>query len=350
DEINAHIAKLKEDGTQLTCPNCGSTDLTPARRFSLMVKSNIGAPTEAISDDNAVFLRAETCQGIYLNYLNVMNSTRAKVPFGIAQIGKAFRNEIIARQFVFRTREFEQMEMQYFAHKDDTEKLYEDWREQRFNWYQTLGIPEERLRWHKHGKLAHYASAAYDVEYQFSCLGDEFCEVEGLHMRGDWDLSQHQKFSDVSMEYNDQQRNEKYIPHVVETSAGLNRIFMMVLDNAYREEQLEDGKTRAVLKLHPRLAPVKVAVFPLVRNKPHLVEYAEKIFKDLADHFVTEWDDNSNVGKRYRRQDEIGTPCCVTVDFESLDDHTVTVRNRDTMEQVRVPVDELKACIGEQVQ
>ncbi len=347
-EINAEIEKLKAKGIELKCPKCGSTDLTPAKRFSLMVKSNLGSPTEELSEDNVVYARAETCQGIYLNYKNVIDSVRVKPPFGIAQIGKAFRNEIVARQFVFRTREFEQMEMQYFCHPDDASAIYDQWREERWNWYLEYGIAPENIRWHQHTKLAHYASQAFDIEYNYEILGG-FKEIEGFHMRGDWDLSQHMKFSGQNLEYTDPKRdNEKYIPNVVETSVGLNRLLLAFLSEAYTEEKLEDGTERTVLKLDPRLAPVKVAVFPLLKNKEHIVEKAKEIFAQLADKFSVEYDDNSNIGKRYRRQDEIGTPYCVTIDFGTMGEETpeqtdtVTIRNRDTLEQVRVKIDELE--------
>ncbi len=345
DEINAIIADLAAKGTALKCPICGSTELTPAKRFSLMVKSNLGSPTDALSEENVVYLRAETCQGIYLNFKNVLDSTRMKPPFGIAQIGKAFRNEIIARQFVFRTREFEQMEMQYFCHKDMIPEMYAEWKAARMAWYQEYGIPAEKLRFYKHTKLAHYASEAYDIEYNFSCLGD-FKEIEGLHARGDWDLSQHSKFSGAKLSYLDQKTNERYIPNVVETSAGLNRVLLAFLDNSHVTEEIEGG-TRDVLKLDYRLAPIKVAIFPLLKNKPELIAKAKELYAKLAPSFMTEFDDNGNIGKRYRRQDEIGTPFCVTVDFETLGEEkpelkdTVTIRNRDTMQQERISIDSL---------
>ena len=344
DEINKIIADLKEKGTTIKCPICGSTELTPAKKFSLMVKSNLGAPTDVLSEDNVVYLRAETCQGIYLNYKNVLNSTRVAPPFGIAQVGKAFRNEIIARQFVFRTREFEQMEMQYFCHPDLVKEKYEEFKEYRMNWYKKYGIPSESLRYYKHIKLAHYATEAYDIEYKFNSIGD-FKEIEGLHARGNWDLSQHTKFSGAKLDYLDPKTNERYTPNVVETSCGLNRVLLAFIDNAHKTENLEDGSTRDVLKIDTRLAPIKVAVFPLLKNKPDLVNKATQVYDILKEDFMTEFDDNGNIGKRYRRQDEIGTPFCVTVDFETLENeelkNTVTVRNRDTMKQERISIDAL---------
>lgn len=357
--INTELGKLRESG-KLKCANCGSKDLTDAKVFSLMVKSNLGSPTEALSEENVVYLRPETCGGIYLEYKNTVNSARVKLPFGIAQVGKAFRNEIVARQFIFRTREFEQMEMQYFHHPSMTKEKYEEWKAARWAWYAFLGIPEDKIRFHKHDKLAHYASEAYDIEYDYACLGG-FKEVEGIHARGDWDLSQHAKFSGEDLSYFDEKANERFIPHIMETSVGLARLFLMVLDNAYTEEEVvkegpaqtaaptEAGKdVRTVMKFPKALAPVKVAVFPLLKNKPELVAKAREVYDMLKAEWQCEFDDNGNVGKRYRRQDEIGTPYCVTIDFDTLGEEnadlkdTVTVRDRDTMEQVRVKIDELK--------
>jgi glycyl-tRNA synthetase len=351
DEINQIIADLKAKGTVIKCPLCGSVELTPAKRFSLMVKSNLGSPTDELSEENVVYLRAETCQGIYLNFKNVLDSTRMKPPFGIAQIGKAFRNEIIARQFVFRTREFEQMEMQYFCHPSLVAEKYAEWKNTRMAWYQEYGVSAEKLRFYKHTKLAHYASEAYDIEYKFSCLGSEFKEVEGLHARGDWDLSQHSKFSGVNLTYLDPKTNERYTPNVVETSVGVNRSLLVFLDNAHTTETLEGGETRDVLKLDYRLSPIKVAVFPLLKNKPELVAKAKEVYSIVAENFMSEFDDNGNIGKRYRRQDEIGTPFCVTVDFDTLGEggseskDTVTIRNRDTMKQERVSIENLVSFV-----
>jgi len=342
--INQELDKLKTEG-KLKCVNCGSTDLTPAKQFSLMVKSNIGSPTDALTEENVVYLRPETCGGIYLEYKNIVDSLHPKLPFGIAQVGKAFRNEIIARQFIFRTREFEQMEMQYFLHPSQMEESYEMWHQARWNWYLKYGIPEDKLMWHKHDKLAHYASQAYDIEFNFRSLGG-FKEVEGIHARGDWDLSQHAKYSGVTLDYYDQEKNERFTPHIMETSVGLNRLVLMFLDNAYTEEEV-DGEVRTVLKFDKRLAPIKIAVFPLLKNRPELVEKARGLYETLREEWMTEFDDSGNIGKRYRRQDEIGTPYCVTVDFDSLEDDSVTVRDRDTMEQKRIKIDELKGFFTE---
>lgn len=339
EHINEELDKLRGAG-KLKCQNCGSDDITPAKRFSLMVKSNLGSPTDALSEENVVYLRPETCGGIYLEYKNTLDSTRVKLPFGIAQVGKAFRNEIVARQFIFRTREFEQMEMQYFLHPSIMKEKYDTWKQIRWDWYLEYGIKPEDIRWYEHEKLAHYASEAYDVEYNFKCLNG-FKEVEGIHARGDWDLSQHSKFSGVDLSYFDEKTGEKFIPHIMETSVGLARLFLMFLDKAYTVEEI-DGGTRTVLKFDKRLAPIKVAIFPLLKNKPELVAKAREIYDTLKTEFMCEFDDNGNVGKRYRRQDEIGTPYCVTVDFESLEDGSVTVRDRDTMKQERVKIEELQ--------
>lgn len=344
--VNEQLNKLRTE-KKLKCAVCGSTDLTDAKVFSLMVKSNLGTPTEALSEENVVYLRPETCGGIYLDYKNTLQSTRVKLPFGIAQVGKAFRNEIVARQFIFRTREFEQMEMQYFHHPSVTKEKYEEWKAARWQWYLDLGIDEKRLRFKKHEKLAHYASEAYDIEFDFKSLGG-FKEVEGIHARGDWDLSQHAKFSGEDLTYLDDKTGEKFIPHIMETSAGLSRMLLMVLDQAFEEEKLEGDDVRTVLRLPKTLAPVKVAVFPLLKNKPELVAKAREIYDSLKKHMQCEFDDNGNVGKRYRRQDEIGTPYCVTVDFQSLEDGTVTVRDRDSMKQERVKADALKVYFDDQ--
>ncbi|MFA6096603.1 MAG: glycine--tRNA ligase [Candidatus Paceibacterota bacterium] len=337
-EINKHLDDLRKE-KKLKCQNCGSTEITQAKIFSLMVKSNIGSPTDELKEENVVYLRPETCGGIYLEFKNTIDSLHKKLPFGIAQVGKAFRNEIVARQFIFRTREFEQMEMQYFLHPLMMKDKYESWKKARWQWYLDNGISEKEIKWYKHEKLAHYASEAYDITYNFKSLGD-FDEVEGIHARGDWDLSQHSKCSGVDLSYTDEKTKEKFIPHIMETSVGLNRLLFMFLDNAYCEEKVGD-ETRVVLKLPMHLAPVKVAVFPLLKNKPDLVQKAREVYDALKPYFMCEFDDNGNIGKRYRRQDEIGTPHCVTVDFDTISDETVTVRDRDTMKQERIKIAEL---------
>jgi glycyl-tRNA synthetase len=341
EEINELLQKHKDE---LQCSKCGGSDLTEAKTFDLLVKSNLGSPTSELSEDNVVYLRGETCQGIYLNYKNYIQNLRAKLPFGIAQVGKAFRNEIVARQYVFRTREFQQMEMQYFVHPDDSEVMYEEWKSRRVQWWvDEIGLPKDSLRVKPHEKLAHYAAAADDIEYNFKCLG-EFGEIEGIHDRGDWDLSQHQKHSGEKLEYYDQQREERYIPNIVETAAGLNRGVLALLDSAYTEETLEDGSERVVLKLKPELAPIKAAIFPL-QKKPELKKIAEEIYDKLSDKMYVEYDESGSIGKRYRRQDEVGTPYCITVDFESLEDGMVTIRDRDTLEQERVKIEELEGKV-----
>jgi len=346
-DINALFDEHRE---RIQCPKCGKKDFTEARQFNLLVKSNLGNFTDKWQDE-PVYLRGETCQGIYVNYKNVLDSTRVKVPFGIAQIGKAFRNEITARQFIFRTREFEQMEMQYFTRPDQEMAAYEALKEYRWQFYLDLGLQSEHLRWHKHENLVFYAKEAYDIEYQFP-FG--FKELEGVHARGDYDLTQHTKFSGVALDYLDPTTNEKYVPHIVESSVGVGRMLLAFLTEAYAEEALEGGETRVVLKLDKRLAPVKVAVFPLMKNKPELVAKAKEVFQQLNGEWMCEFDDNGNVGKRYRRQDEIGTPYCVTIDFDTIgagEDaalaDTVTVRDRDTMRQERVPIERLKEFFTE---
>lgn len=344
--INQQLENLKASG-KLKCPLCGSRDLTAAKQFSLMVKSNLGAPTDELTAENIVYLRPETCGGIYLNYKNILDSLHLKLPFGVAQIGKAFRNEIIARQFVFRTREFEQMEMQYFLRPEQMSEKFAAWRADRWQWYLDLGIEQDKLRWHQHEKLAHYASDAYDIEYNFASLGG-FKEIEGVHARGNWDLSQHSKFSGVDLNYFDPQTGEKFIPHIMETSAGLNRIVMMVLDHAYSKERVGQDE-RLVLKLSAKLAPIKLAVFPLLRNKPELVALAKQVAQKLRPLYQLEFDDHGNIGKRYRRQDAIGTPLTLTIDFDSLSNEDLTVRHRDTMKQERVSLSQLEEYLQSQL-
>ncbi len=334
EEIDAVFSRHKD---KVKCPVCGASAFTPAKKFNLLVQSNLGNFTTDWTKA-PTYLRGETCQGIYVNYKNVLDSTRVKIPFGVAQIGKAFRNEITARQFIFRTREFEQLEMQYFVRPQAAEKAYEFWKKARWQFYLDLGLPKEHLRWHKHEHLVFYAREAYDLDYQYP-FG--FKELEGVHNRGDYDLKQHSQYSGQDLSYLDPESGGKFMPHVVETSGGLGRTFLALLCEAYREEEV-DGETRVVLSLKPNLAPIKVAVFPLLKNKPKLVKIARGIYTDLKTDWRAEFDDNGNIGKRYRRQDEIGTPYCVTVDFESLDKDDVTVRERDSMRQTRVKIKELK--------
>lgn len=337
-EINTLFDEHK---STMKCPNCGKSDFTTVKKFNLLVKTNLGDFAGDMADP--VYLRGETCQGIYVNYKNVVDTSRVRIPFGIAQIGKAFRNEITARQFIFRTREFEQMEMQYFCTPDDEMNQYERLREARWQYYLDLGITEANLRWHKHENLVFYAKEAYDIEYNFP-FG--WKELEGVHARGDYDLTQHATHSGQELTYTDPKTNEKYVPHIVESSVGVGRTMLMVLADSYTVEQTEAGE-RTVLKLPKQLAPIQVGVFPLLRNKAELVGKARELFNQLKSQFMCEFDDNGNIGKRYRRQDEIGTPYCVTVDFDSLQDDTVTLRDRDTMEQSRVPIADLVQLLTE---
>ncbi len=314
------------------CPQCGSTQLSEPRNFNLMFKTHMG-PVE--DSGSAVYLRPETAQGIFVNFLNCQVTTRMKVPFGIAQIGKSFRNEITPGNFIFRTREFEQMEMQYFVKPGSDQKYYEEWKNTRLNFYHKFGIKKENLRFHPHGptELAHYAKAAVDVQYLFP-MG--WSELEGVHNRGDFDLTQHMKFSGKSLEYFDEAAKEKFIPYVIETAVGCDRLILAFLCDAYHEEKLDEaGEVRVVLRLHPELAPVKAAILPLSK-KPELQEIAEKLRSDLSEVVECAYDESASIGKRYRRQDEIGTPYCVTIDFDTLQDQAVTLRHRDTMKQERI--------------
>ena len=332
DFMNANWAEIQ-------CPKCGTTgNLTNPRQFNLMFKTNIG-PIESKSE--TAYLRPETAQGIYVNYLLVQGTMRQKVPFGIAQIGKAFRNEIVARNFIFRTREFEQMEMQYFVKPGDDDNAMIDWKEKRYNFYiDELGISEDKIRFQQHGKdeLAHYAKEAWDIEYEFP-FG--WSEVEGVHNRTDFDLKRHQEFSGKNMQYSDQLLNEKYFPYIIETSAGLNRMLLTVLCNAYWDDS---ENNRIVMKIHPKLAPIKAVVCPLVK-KDGLPEIGHKIVSDLMKNFNVLYDQQGSIGKRYYRQDEAGTPFCITVDHESKENNTVTLRNRDDQNQDRVKIADLVKII-----
>lgn len=327
---------------EIVCPISGSRNWTDVRQFNLMFSTSMGSVSEEAS---TIYLRPETAQGIFVNYLNVQKTGRMKIPFGIAQTGKAFRNEIVARQFIFRMREFEQMEMQFFVRPGTEMEWYEKWKADRLKWHKALGIDEKKYRYHDHIKLAHYANAACDIEFEFP-FG--FKELEGIHSRTDFDLKQHEQYSGKKLQYFDPELNQSYVPYVVETSVGLDRMFLAVLSSAYKEEKLENGETRSVLNLPPQLAPVKVAVLPLVK-KDGLPELAEKIMDTLKyDHNIV-YDEKDTVGKRYRRQDAIGTPFCITVDHQSLEDNTVTIRHRDTMQQDRVSIDALAAIVDEKV-
>ena len=343
EEINTVFDAQRE---KMTCPKCGQKNFGEVKHFNLLVQSNLGNFSNDWTKE-PTYLRGETCQGIYLNFKNVLDSSRVKVPFGIAQIGKAFRNEIAPRQYIFRKREFEQMEMQMFVSPDAELVEYEKWKAKRWQYYIDLGFKEENLKWHEHENLVFYAKAAWDIEYNFP-FG--FKELEGIHARGNYDLTQHQTFSGKDLSYLDPVTNERYVPHVVETSVGLDRTFLAVMTEFYDEDEL-GGETRTVLRFPKTLAPIKVAVFPLLKNKPELVAKAEEVYSLLAKEMRAEFDDNGNIGKRYRRQDEIGTPACVTIDFETLGQEdaslkdTVTVRDRDTGEQARIHISELVAYL-----
>ncbi len=333
----------------LSCPNCGNRGtFTEARKFNLMFKTFVGP----VEDSGAVvYLRPETAQGIFVNFLNVQSASRQKLPFGIAQIGKAFRNEINTKNFLFRTREFEQMEMQFFVKPGTDVEWFEYWRQERMKWFTGLGMPKERLRWHQHepGKLAHYAKDAYDIEFAFP-FG--WGEIEGVHNRTDYDLSRHEEFSGKSMKYFDEETKEKFTPFIIETSAGASRSLMAFLVNAYREEEAPtaEGGTemRVVMKFHPRLSPYKVAVFPLV-NRDGMPELSMKIVEELRPSYKPFYDDSGAVGRRYRRQDEVGTPYCVTVDSQTLQDQTVTIRDRDTMKQDRIASDKIISYLNDKI-
>lgn len=324
------------------CPDCGG-ELSEPKQFNLLVEANLGAVE---GEKQKVYLRGEITQGAHVNFKNVLNSTRVQVPFGVAQIGKAFRNEISPGGLTFRSREFEQMELQFYIKPEEKEgkKWIEYWKKERMRWYQSLGMSKKNLRFreHKEDERAHYAQAAWDIEYNFD--GD-WLEFEGIHNRGDWDLRRHQEYSGQDLGYFDEEKKEKYLPWTIETSGGVDRATLFFLADAHKEEKV--GKeTRTVLKLHPRLAPYKVAVFPLLSNKPELVKLARSIYDKLKESFMVDWDDRGNIGKRYRFQDEAGTPYCVTIDFDSLKQDDVTIRDRDSMKQKRVKISKLKEWLA----
>ncbi len=352
-DINTRFVKALEDGKlgdlrkliedlEIACPVSGSRNWTDVRQFNLMFSSQMGSTGETAS---TIYLRPETAQGIFVNYLNVQKTGRKKLPFGIAQIGKAFRNEIVARQFIFRMREFEQMEMQYFVRPGQEADWFEYWKERRMQWHLALGIPEHLFRIHKHEKLAHYANAAVDIEFEFP-FG--FKEIEGVHSRTDFDLGAHQKFSGKKLQYFDPDTNDSYVPYVVETSIGLDRMFLAVVSHAYREEKLEDGSERVVMNIPPSLAPTKVAVLPLVK-KDGLPEKGREIFDRLKYDFMCQYEDKDAIGRRYRRNDAIGTPYCITIDHQTLEDDTVTIRERDSMKQERIPAERIADVVRDRV-
>lgn len=334
---------------EIKCPVCGKKDFTPVRAFNLLVKSNLGDFTSEGAEP--VYLPGEACQGIYLDYKNILDTLQPKIPFGVAQIGKAFRNEISPRNFLFRTREFEQADTQLFIRPNENKDAYEKIKKDRWQWYLSLGINEKKLRFKQHDNLVFYAKDAWDIEYEFPT---GFDEVEGIHDRTDYDLSQHMKFSGTDLRYMDQETGEKFIPWILETSMGLGRVFLAVLCDAYYEDEL-GGETRVVLRLAPHLAPIKAAIFPLLKNKPELVAKAREVYAMLKKEIPQiVFDDNGNIGKRYRRQDEVGTPWCITIDFDTLGENpslkdTVTLRHRDTGEQERVAVAELPRLLADQL-
>ena len=348
DSVKSSFVKALEDNDldkirqiiideNIVCPISGTKNWTEVRQFNLMFDTKLGSLADGA---NTIYLRPETAQGIFVNYLNVQKTGRMKLPFGIAQIGKAFRNEIVARQFIFRMREFEQMEMQYFVKPGTELEFFEMWKQRRLNWHLAMFNSPEKYRWHKHDKLAHYANAAYDIEFDFP-FG--FKELEGIHSRTDFDLSQHQKFSGKKITYFDNETEESFVPYVVETSVGLDRTFLSILSAAYTEEILEN-ENRVVLKFPPALAPVKVAILPLVK-KDGLPELARKILDDLKFDINCVYEEKDSIGKRYRRMDAIGTPFCITVDHQSLEDNTITIRYRDSMEQERIPADKVSEIV-----
>ena len=353
DELHTRFAKALNDNDlaelkqiiedyEIVCPISGTKNWTDVRQFNLMFSTEMGSTADGAMK---IYLRPETAQGIFVNYLNVQKTGRMKIPFGIAQIGKAFRNEIVARQFVFRMREFEQMEMQFFVRPGEELKWFEHWKAFRLKWHKALGLGDHKYRYHDHDKLAHYANAATDIEFE---MPFGFKEVEGIHSRTDFDLSSHEKYSGKNIKYFDPELNESYTPYVIETSIGVDRMFLSIMCASYNEEKLDNGETRIVLNLPPVLAPVKVAVLPLLK-KDGLPEKAMEIMNDLKFDYKCAYEEKDTIGKRYRRQDAIGTPFCVTVDHQTLTDGTVTLRHRDSMQQDRVKIEDLHGIIGEAV-
>ncbi len=358
DEIGSKLATRMSDGDmeglkslieelEIACPVSGSKSWTDVRQFNLMFSTQLG---NVAGEEGKLYLRPETAQGIFVNFLNVQKSTRQKLPFGIAQIGKAFRNEIVARQFIFRMREFEQMEMQYFIKPGTEMKWFDYWKQTRLDWHKALGTPAEKLRFHDHENLAHYANAATDIQFEFP-FG--FKELEGIHSRTDFDLKSHQELSGKKLQFFDPEMNESYVPYVLETSVGCDRMFLTQISNALQEETVpdKDGKesTRTVLKLNPAIAPVKCAVLPLVKNKEEITKAATDVFDKIKGSVLCQYDEKDAIGRRYRRQDAIGTPYCVTVDFDSLEDNCVTIRDRDTLTQERVPIDKIQSIVADKV-
>ena len=334
--------RFRPEDIKEKCPNCGGTEFTDSRKYNLLFKTEVGVLEGEKMD---AYLRGEACQDIYLDFKNVVDSTRQQIPFGIAQIGKAFRNEVTPNRFTFRTREFEQWDMQFFVHPTEMDKWFEYWKEERMKFYKGLYRKHDNLRFYEHpkDKLVFYAKKAFDIEYMTPW---GWAENEGIHWRGDYDLTQHGKFSGKDLSYTDLKTNEKYIPHIVETSGGVDRTFLFLLLDSYEEEKLENGDMRVVLKINKDIAAYKAAVFPLVSNKEEIVSKARDIFNLLSENNKVVWDDRGNIGKRYRYQDEIGTPYCITIDYETLENDTVTVRDRDSMKQERVKIEDLNSAIN----
>jgi glycyl-tRNA synthetase len=353
DDLHTRFARALNDSNldelrqiivdeEIVCPISGTKNWTEVRQFNLMFSTEMGSTSDGAMK---VYLRPETAQGIFVNYLNVQKTGRMKLPFGIAQIGKAFRNEIVARQFIFRMREFEQMEMQFFVKPGTELEWFAKWKETRLKWHKALGLGDNKYRYHDHDKLAHYANAATDIEFE---MPFGFKEVEGIHSRTDFDLSSHEKFSGKNIKYFDPELNESYVPFVIETSIGVDRTFLSILAGCYKEELLEGGETRVVLQLPPCLAPIKLAVLPLVK-KDGLPEVAREIINELKFDMKCQYDEKDSIGKRYRRQDAIGTPYCLTVDHQTLEDKTVTIRHRDSMTQERVKIEDLRSIIADKI-
>lgn len=325
---------LLEDDSK--CPDCGGK-FTKSRKYNILFETDIGVIE---GEKLHTYLRGEACQNIYLNFKNVINSTRIKIPFGIAQIGKAFRNEITPKNFTYRSREFEQWDIQFFVQEKEMDKWFEYWKENRINWYKTIFNDPESLRFREHGpdELAFYAKKAFDIEYRAPW---GWAEMEGIHWRSNYDLTQHSKFSGQDLTYSDPITHEKYLPWIVETSGGVDRSFFFLLLDSYKEEKTDSGEIRNYLKIKPQIAAYKMAIFPLAANKPELIKKAQEIFDSLSSKYSLDWDDSSNIGKKYRRQDEIGTPWCLVVDYQTLEDKTVSIRDRDTMKQIRIKIEEI---------
>ena len=333
---------LLEDSSK--CPECGG-QFTEGRKYNILFETDIGVIE---GEKMHAYLRGEACQTIYLDFQNIVNSSRVKIPFGIAQIGKAFRNEITPKNFLYRTREFEQWDIQFFVKEADMDLWYEYWKKERMDWYQTVFNNKETLRFRQHeaDELAFYAKKAFDIEYNAPW---GWAEMEGIHWRGNYDLTQHSKFSGEDLSYNDPLTHEKYLPHIVESSGGVDRSFFFLLLDAYQEQKLDNGETRIYLKINPKVSAYKLAIFPLAANKPELVSVAQKLYSNLSKNYSVDFDDSSNIGKKYRRQDEIGTPWCAVVDYQTLEDNTVTIRDRDTMSQVRININEIDTWLQKQL-